>query len=149
MDASADLGDPKDKLVLIVDDDDGQMDLLKYLVGKEGFRLADAKSGVEALRKAKESAPDLILLDLMLPGMGGYEILRELQAAGMGDIPVLIASARAMDEKMISTLTSEPNVKGFFPKPPKPAVFREKIHTLLGTRPPLQTKPKDVWGSGA
>ena len=141
--------DPNTKLVLIIDDDDGQLDLLKYLVGKEGFRMAEAKSGVEALRKTKELSPDLILLDLMLPGMGGYEILRELQAAGNGDIPVLIASARAMDEKMIATLTSESNVRGFFPKPPKAVVFREKIHTLLNTRPPAPTKSKDAydgWG---
>lgn len=145
----ASLGDPKDKLVLIVDDDDGQMDLLKYLVSKEGFRIAEAKSGVEALRKAKESSPDLILLDLMLPGMGGYEILRELQAAGMGDIPVFIATARNVDEKMLDTLTGEPNVKGFFQKPPKQAMFRDKIHALLGTRPPPIIKKKDAydqWG---
>ena len=150
MDESPDaLSDPKDKLVLVVDDDDGQRDLLKYLVGKEGFRLADASSGADALKKVKELSPDLILLDLMLPGMGGYEILRELQATGNGDIPVLIASARTMDEKMIATLTSEPNVRGFFPKPPKPKVFREKIHSLLRTRPPTLKPQTDIYGSAS
>jgi CheY-like chemotaxis protein len=138
--------DPHSKLILVVDDDEGQRDLLKYLATKEGFRVEAAGSGADALAKVKQLNPDLILLDLMLPGMGGYEIVRELQASGNGDIPVLIASARNMDDKMISTLTNEPNVKGFFAKPPHAAKFRDKVHGLLGTKAP--PKPKDAWGSG-
>lgn len=140
------LTEPKEKLVLVVDDDEGQRDLLKHLLGKEGFKLAEAQSGADALKKVKELSPDLILLDLMLPVMGGYEIVRELQATGSGDIPVIITTARSMDAKMIATLTAEPNVRGFFPKPPSPKAFRETVHALLKTRPPAFNPPKDFYG---
>lgn len=130
------LVEPKEKLVLIVDDDDGAVDLLKLLVGRDGFRTVVAKSGAEALRKVEETTPDLAVLDLMLPGMGGYEIVRQLQAMGVGGMPVIITSARVMDPKMVRTLTSEPNVRGFFPKPPQPLPFCDRLHTLLGTRRP-------------
>jgi len=140
------LAEPKEKLVLVVDDDEGQRDLLKHFVGKEGFQLAEAQSGAETLKKVKELSPHLIVLDLMLPGMGGYEILRELQASGSGDIPVIIATARVMDEKMTATLTCEPNVRGFFQKPPQPKAFRELLHRLLKTRPPAHIPPKDFYG---
>ena len=142
------LADPKDKTVLIVDDDEGQRDLLSHLIGKAGFRIAEAKTGAEALQKVRESAPDLIVLDLMLPGMGGYEILREFQASGSGDIPVVIVSAREMDQKMINTLTCEPNVRDFFAKPPRPEVFSARLHALLQTRPPPRIQSGDVYGPG-
>ena len=51
-----------------------------------------------------------------------------------------------MDQKMIGTLTSEPNVKGFFAKPPQPKTFRELLHAQLKTRPPAFKPPKDVYG---
>lgn len=63
---------------------EGQRDLLKLLVQKEGFRTEQAESGSEALKKAGAVAPDLIVLDLMLPGLGGYEVLRQLQSDGLG-----------------------------------------------------------------
>ena len=49
------LAEPKDKLVLVVDDDEGQRDLLKYLIGKEGVQLAEAQSGADTLKKVQES----------------------------------------------------------------------------------------------
>jgi len=72
--------------------------------------------------------------------------VRELQAGGSGDIPVVIVSARAMDPKMVATLTCEPNVRKFFPKPPPPKPFRELLHALLKTRGPVQNEPRDLYG---
>lgn len=131
---------PQDKLVLLVEDDESQLDLARHLIAKEGFRLCEATSGRAALRMVQEQSPDLIILDLMLPGLGGYEVLRELQAGGFGDIPVVIMTARTMDAKSVEMIKLEPNVKEFFKKPPNSA-FGYRLHGLLKTRPPERTHP--------
>src|SRR5579883_899639 len=126
--------EPEKKLVLIVDDDEEQRDLLKLLVEKEGFRTVMADGGVAALQKAQAAEPDLIVLDLMLPGLGGYEVLRQLQSDGAGGIPVPVISAKVMDARTIEGLKEEANVKDFIAKPPAPSIFANKLHALLKTR---------------
>ena len=98
--------------------------------------LRQVSNGAAALEKVKEQSPDLIILDLMLPGIGGYEFLKELQARGCGDIPVVVLSARSVEAKIIEMIKLEPNVKEFLGKPPK-ASFGLLLHNLLKTRPPL------------
>ena len=89
-----DLSNPADKLVLIVDDDSSVRELLEFLIKKEGFQLDSAADGEEALHKSREISPDLILLDLMLPKLGGFEILRELQSDATAGIPIVIITGR-------------------------------------------------------
>ena len=132
----ADLVDPADKLVLVVDDDESLLDLMEHVVKKEGFRTDRAADGNEALRKAEALTPDLIVLDFMLPGMGGYEILRALQASGNGGIPVIVITGRQMDRKQVEMVRLEPNVKEFMEKPLRPAVMAAALHSALKTRPP-------------
>ena len=84
------LTDPKDKLILVVDDDESLLDLIEHLVRKEGFRVERGVDGQEALSKAQALKPDLILLDFMLPGMGGYEVVKELQTAETSAIPIVV-----------------------------------------------------------
>jgi len=130
------LADPSTKVVLLVDDDESLLDLMEHVVQKEGFRTDRAMDGVEALRKAQALSPDLMILDFMLPGMGGYEVLRELQAAGAGGIPVIVITGRHMDRKNIEMVRMESNVKEFMEKPLRPAVMAATIHNILQTRPP-------------
>lgn len=130
------LADPAEKLVLLVDDDESLLDLMEHVVKKEGFRTDRAMDGTEALRKAEALTPDLIVLDFMLPGMGGYEVLRELQASGSGSIPVIVITGRHMDRKNIEMVRLESNVKEFMEKPLRPAVMAAALHGLLKTRPP-------------
>lgn len=130
------LEDPAKKLVLLVDDDESLLDLMEHVVKKEGFRTDRATEGNEALRKAQALSPDLIILDFMLPGMGGYEVLRELQASGNGGIPIIVITGRHMDRKNIEMVRMEPNVKEFMEKPLRPAILATTIHALLKTRPP-------------
>ncbi|MBI3552310.1 MAG: response regulator [Elusimicrobia bacterium] len=131
-----DLGDPGEKLVLLVDDDESLLDLMEHVVKKEGFRTDRATDGNEALTKARALNPDLMILDFMLPGLGGYEVIRELQASGNGDIPVIVITGRHMDRKNIEMVRLESNVKEFMEKPLRPAILASTIHTLLKTRPP-------------
>jgi DNA-binding response OmpR family regulator len=130
------LSDPGEKVVLLVDDDESLLDLMEHVIKKEGFRTDRATDGNEALRKASALNPDLMILDFMLPGMGGYEVLRELQASGKGSIPIIVITGRHMDRKNIEMVRQESNVKEFMEKPLRPAVLATTIHTLLKTRPP-------------
>jgi DNA-binding response OmpR family regulator len=130
------LCDPKEKLVLLVDDDESLLDILELAIRKEGFRTDRALDGPEALRKAEALIPDLIILDYMLPGKGGYEVVRELQATGSGGIPVIIVTGRQLDPKQIGLVRMETNVKEFLIKPLRPAALSALIHSLLKTRPP-------------
>lgn len=131
-----DLADPKEKLVLLVDDDESLLDIVEHVVQREGFRTDRAMDGPEALRKAEALIPDLILLDFMLPGKGGYEVVRDLQASGNGGIPVVIITGRQLDEKQIAMVRMESNVKDFLIKPLRPAVLSALLHSILKTRPP-------------
>jgi two-component system, OmpR family, response regulator ResD len=129
------LSPPGDKLVLLVDDDESLLDLMEHVVKAEGFRTDRAEDGPEALRKAAARPPDLLILDMMLPGLGGYEVLRQLQASGQGDIPIIIVTGRQMDPKGIELIRQESNVKEFLEKPVRPAVLTSTLHRLLQTQP--------------
>jgi CheY-like chemotaxis protein len=144
MDASP-LSPPGEKLVLLVDDDESLLDLMEHVVKAEGFRTDRAEDGPEALRKAQALNPDILVLDMMLPGLGGYEVLRQLQAAGCGDIPIIIVTGRAMDPKGVELIRQESNVKDFLEKPVRPAVLTTALHRLLRTQP--KSSPRREPGS--
>ncbi len=78
--------------ILVVDDEPSVTDLLAYNLHKTGYEVLIAANGNDALRLAHQSKPDLILLDLMLPGVDGLEVCRELRKAS--DVPVIMLTAR-------------------------------------------------------
>ena len=131
-------GNPEEKLILIVDDDESIWDLLYYIVRREGFRTEKASDGKEALEKVRLLHPELILLDLMLPKCGGFEIVRELQDGDTVNIPIILLSSRPMDRTTLEVLKQEPNVKEFMEKPVKSQVLAALLHTLLKTRPSIK-----------
>jgi two-component system OmpR family response regulator len=90
--------------LLVVDDEDTVRGLLADALRFAGFEVATAASGDEAVRGAAEDPPDLILLDVMLPGMDGFEVVRRLRA-GRRDVPVLFLSARDAPEDKVNGLT--------------------------------------------
>ncbi|NCB51567.1 MAG: response regulator transcription factor [Clostridia bacterium] len=79
--------------VLIVDDEHSIVDILEYNLGKNGFSTSSAFDGAEGLRLARESDPDLILLDVMLPELDGFEVCRTLRAEG-NNVPIIMITAR-------------------------------------------------------
>jgi CheY-like chemotaxis protein len=123
------------KLVLLVDDDESLLDLMDHVVKKAGFRTDRAMDGAEALDKVAALNPDAIVLDFMLPTLGGYEALRELQARGSAHIPIIVVTGHAMDDKTIEMIRHEPNVKDFLQKPVRPAMLVAALHQMLGTVP--------------
>ncbi|MFA6435249.1 MAG: response regulator [Elusimicrobiales bacterium] len=125
-----------DKLVLLVDDDESVRELLEFVVKKEGFKVEKAVDGEEALQKARQCSPDIILLDLMLPKFGGFEILRELQRDETAGIPIIIITGRYTERSTSEMIKQEPNVKDFIEKPVKPQALAAAIHKILKTQPP-------------
>lgn len=138
MENTSAFGRPADKLVLIVDDDESVRDLIEFIVKKEGFRVEKAADGEEALSKARSANPDIILLDLMLPKFGGFEILRELQSDETSTIPIVIITGRYTDRSTSDMIKQEPNVRDFLEKPVKPQILSVLLHKLLRTQPPLR-----------
>jgi DNA-binding response OmpR family regulator len=126
----------KTKLVLIIDDDDGVRDLLTFMVKKEGFRAEVAVDGEDGVMKAERFRPDLILLDLMMPRYGGFEVLRQLQGSDLSRIPIVIITGRYTDRSTAEMIRQESNVVDFLEKPLKPSVFAATLGRLLNPRAP-------------
>ncbi len=88
--------DPKRKRVLIVEDSDSVQVMLKRWITNDGFDVELAANGSEALELAAHAAPDLILLDVMMPGLNGYAVCRRLrELPGTGKTPIIIITALA------------------------------------------------------
>jgi two-component system OmpR family response regulator len=93
--------------LLVVDDEATVRELLSDTLRFVGFRVTSAATGAEAVAAARREPPDLILLDVMLPGIDGFEVVRQLRAAGgrPGRVPVLFLTARDDPEDKINGLT--------------------------------------------
>jgi two-component system phosphate regulon response regulator PhoB len=113
--------------ILVVDDEPDVLDLVTYNLGQAGFQTETAADGAEALRKARSSAPDLILLDLMLPEMDGLEVCKLLRRdTKTSAIPIIMLTARASEIDRIVGL--ELGADDYVPKPfsPRELVLRVK-----------------------
>jgi len=89
--------------VLIIDDDPGVRDYLESLMSRQGYEVYAAAGGEEALQKLKESRPDLITLDVVLPGMDGLETLREFKKR-MPEVPVVMLSGQSQARIVIEAM---------------------------------------------
>lgn len=91
------------KTVLIVEDEKNIVDILRFNLQREGYRTAEAYDGEAGLAAAQREHPDLILLDVMLPRMNGFDVCRALREAG-DNVPILILTAREEEEDKINGL---------------------------------------------
>jgi len=105
------------KLVLIVEDDEAVCDFLCTLVEREGHKTRQAHDGRKGLALVGQERFDAIITDLMMPDMGGFEFLRELQAGESSHVPVIIVTAKRLDRVAEEQLRAEPNVVEFLTKP--------------------------------
>ena len=97
---------PSGERVLVVDDEPDIVALVAYHLAKAGYRVATASSGTDALESARRERPSLIVLDLMLPGMSGYEVLEQLRANdATRDVAVLMLTARREESDRIQGLS--------------------------------------------
>lgn len=127
---------PQDKLVLIIDDDDSVCELLEFIVKREGFKSETASDGEEGINKIRKLLPDLVVLDLMLPRYGGFEVLREMQTGETAHIPIIVVTGRYTDRTTAEMIRQESNVMDFLEKPIKAQVLAMSLHKILKTSPP-------------
>src|SRR5215218_10692551 len=94
------------ELVLVVDDEPHIVALVAYTLAKAGYRVATAKNGADALARANRETPALVVLDLMLPGMSGFEVLKKLRGRDhTREVPVLMLTARREEPDRIEGLS--------------------------------------------
>ena len=103
-------------VVLVVDDDEGVRNLVRANLELEGYAVREAASANEGLAALEEDPPDLILLDVMMPEVDGWEMLRQIQERfGAGAVPVIVFSGQ-LEEQAVSQATSR-GARGFVGKP--------------------------------
>ena len=140
--------DPQSKTILMVEDDETVTTFFEVLLSREGFKPVVANSGESALDKLKAKIYrkiDLVLLDLMMPAPGGYEVLKDLQAPGYQNVPIFIVTARTLDSGTVGMLKLESNVLEFYKKPIDPKDLVQKVHQHLGTVPKEKGPGKDAY----
>ena len=91
------------KTILIVEDEKNIVDILRFNLQREGYRTVEAYDGADGLEKARKENPDLILLDVMLPKMIGFDVCRTLREEG-NNVPVIILTAREEEADKVSGL---------------------------------------------
>jgi DNA-binding response OmpR family regulator len=139
------LDDPKTKKILIIDDDHHQLDIVEHLLQKEGFQTVTSHSADEVKSKVEAISPDLIICDMIMPGMSGMEFIRHLQGEGLGTIPVIVVTGRytdkiSTDEQMVRM---ESNVVDLMRKPLRLTMFSMRVHQVLKTNPaPIRQPPQ-------
>jgi adenylate cyclase len=130
--SEADIRDPTAAAsrILVVDDNASNRDLLARRLGREGYRITAAESGEVALALAAAETFDLVLLDLMMPGMNGFEVLCRLKAeASTRHLPVIVISA--LDELDSTVRCIEAGAEDYLPKPFNPVLLRARIGASL------------------
>ena len=116
------------KTILIVDDDPDVLDSLKRILRVNEYRVFTASNGEECLEKVNEHNPDLILLDIMMPGMPVDDVVKQIRETKIAFISIVRAS-----DAQIRGLCSQKNVVGFFQKPFDVSDLVEKVELILGT----------------
>lgn len=116
--------------VLIVEDEENIQELIEYNLSREGFRTSIAGSGEDALKKARSERIDLVLLDLMLPGMDGLDVCRALKKEEKtAAIPVIMLTAKGEESDIVTGL--ELGADDYIVKPFSPKVLVARIKTVL------------------
>lgn len=115
--------------VLLIEDEPNIIEAISYILSKDGWTVHTHSDGETAMQKVLQGVPDLIILDVMLPGRSGYDILRDLRADVLtADVPVMMLTARgqAKDREMAASL----GATRFMTKPFSNAEVLESVRTL-------------------
>ncbi len=116
--------------IFVIDDEEDILDLVDYNLAKEGFQISRFTTGEAALEGVKREKPDLVLLDLMLPGVDGLEICRQLKRnKDYSEIPIIMLTAKGEESDIVSGL--ELGADDYITKPFSPKVLLARVKTIL------------------
>jgi two-component system, OmpR family, alkaline phosphatase synthesis response regulator PhoP len=127
------------RTVLVVDDDAKTVELVKLYLSRDGYLVLTAYDGVEALRLVRENSPDLIVLDLMLPDIDGFEVCRTLR--NESDVPVIMLTARTTDQDKLKGLNL--GADDYVTKPFSPRELAARVRTVF-RRLPGERGPAEI-----
>ena len=121
------------KKILIIEDDPATSRLVSYSLKHEGFEVLTAPNGLDGIRKAHTEKPDLVILDVMLPGMDGFEICHRLKAEpDTAKLPILMFSAKAQEIDKETGL--KVGADDYLAKPAAPSDIINHVEKLLATK---------------
>jgi len=117
--------------ILIVDDSPTEIHVLKTMLEKHGFETVSAESGEEGVVKAAEEKPDMVLMDIVMPGMNGFQATRKISSTEeTKDIPIIIVTTKDQETDRVWGLRQ--GAKDYLTKPVDENLLIEKIAALLG-----------------
>jgi DNA-binding response OmpR family regulator len=133
------------KKILIIEDDPATQRLVDYSLKQEGYQIITASNGLEGIRKALGESPDLVILDVMLPGMDGFEICYRLKSEPTtANLPILMFSAKAQE------IDKDTGIKvgadDYLTKPSAPADIVNHVYKLLAKKKPGMVPREKVAG---
>jgi two-component system response regulator VicR len=118
--------------VVCIEDEPEMIDLVRLILGRRGFLVIGANGGVEGLEAVRQEKPDLILLDLMMPDMDGWEVYQQIKAdPDLREIPVVVVTAKAQSiDKVLGLHIAK--VDDYITKPFGPQELLESVEKILG-----------------
>jgi DNA-binding response OmpR family regulator len=116
--------------ILLVDDDPGVLDVVAFMLRREGFDVDEERDGTAALERARQNGYDIVILDVMLPGMSGTDVCRALRAES--DVPILMLTAR--DAEIDRVLGLELGADDYVTKPFSTAELLSRVRAILRRR---------------
>lgn len=117
--------------VLVVDDSDVLRKIVGFNLTREGFIVEEARDGVEALEKMASAKPNLVILDIMMPRLNGFEVLKRMRAdPELSNIPVIVLTAKGGEDDARTALQNGAN--GFLTKPFSPVKLIEEVRRVTG-----------------
>ena len=124
---------PVDEMrVVCIEDEPEMIDLVRLILGRKGFEVIGADGGVEGLQTVKREKPDLVLLDLMMPDMDGWEVYQQIKAdEELRGIPIVVVTAKAQSiDKVLGLHIAK--VDDYITKPFGPQELLESVEKILG-----------------
>ena len=128
------MSDKNVKRILCVEDEPEMIDLIRLILNRRGFEVTGASGGVEGLSKIREIHPDLVLLDLMMPDMDGWEVYQQIKAdEALRSIPVIVVTAKAQSiDKVLGLHIAK--VDDYIAKPFSPQELLESVERVFNQK---------------
>jgi two-component system response regulator VicR len=128
------MNDTNTKQILCIEDEPEMIDLIRLILGRRGFEVVGAAGGKEGLEKVRQQPPELVLLDLMMPDMDGWEVYQQMKAdEKTKDIPVIVVTAKAQSiDKVLGLHIAK--VDDYIAKPFSPQDLLNSVEKVLNAK---------------